>query len=196
MRPTPPELAALRAPADTPWTLDVLGAPDFNLTVHGVPAPQGSKTARPIYRGKGETRQFTGGVALVESSKKVGPWRDAVAAAATVMTRRLSLAWEPLDGPLIADMVFTLPKGTTLPRWKAWHDRKPDLSKLARSTEDALTKIVWADDARVTAYRRLDKVWVGADDTDTLPEPGAVIRVWRLPAELLEARKTAVKARR
>ena len=48
-------------------------------------------------------------------------------------------------------MTFTLPKPASAPkRTRTWPCRMPDLSKLIRSTEDALTDAgVWTDDARV-----------------------------------------------
>jgi crossover junction endodeoxyribonuclease RusA len=78
-------------------------------------------------------------------------------------------------------MVFTLPKPSSAPkRTRTWPMRYPDLSKLLRSTEDALTTAgVWADDARVIEYRHLAKVYPG-EHPDALDAPGAVIRVWRL----------------
>lgn len=178
----------------TPWTLDVLGDPAIAFHAFGQAAPQGSKNSYPIYRGSGEDRVFTGKTRVVESSAKVAPWRDAVSTMARVAISK-HRGWVPLDGPLVVDMVFTMEKGSTLPKWKAWHDVTPDLDKLARSTGDALSKVVWVDDARVTGYRRLDAVYVGADDPDVMPLPGAVIRVWRVPAELIEARKAATRRR-
>jgi hypothetical protein len=68
--------------------------------------------------------------------------------------------------------------------------RTPDLSKLTRSTEDAITEAgLWADDARVSEYIRLAKVWPRFDP-DALHVPGCVIAAaemagdWR--SELLE----------
>src|SRR5690606_25696178 len=53
----------------------------------------------------------------------------------------------------------------------------PDLSKLARATEDALTEAgVWKDDAAVVEYRRLAKVYPGSDP-DALDQPGVLIRI-------------------
>jgi Holliday junction resolvase RusA-like endonuclease len=173
--------------------------PDFEMQAFGTPAPQGSKNARAIYTGKkGAPKVFTGKVALHESSKKVKPWRAAVADAARAVTMSRGLGeprFELLDGPLIVDFVFTIEKGTTLAKWKAWHDTSPDLSKLARSTEDALNKVVWVDDARICAYRRLEAVYVGADTLDTLRQPGVVIRVWKLPEHLIEDRKDRARRR-
>ena len=171
-------MSAVPAPAEGPWTLEVLGEPAAALIVFGEPAPQGSK-------------RHVGGGRMIESSKKVKPWRKAVYAIGAAHAEH-EPDW-PLDGPLVADLVFTMPKGTSLPKWRDWHDKVPDLSKLARSTEDALTGVVWADDARVTAYRRLEKRYVGSDDPDTLPVPGAVIRVWPVPTLLIEARRASVR---
>lgn len=111
---------------DTGWALDVF--------VPGRPAPQGSKRAL----GPGR---------MVEMSKYVDAWRTDVRAACVE-------AWgdqPPLDGPLVLNVEFvrkrpaSAPKRRTPPATTA-----PDLSKLIRSTEDAITSAgVWADDARV-----------------------------------------------
>ncbi len=56
-------------------------------------------------------------------------------------------------------------------------DRRPDLSKLVRSTEDALSDAgAWEDDARVVECLAR-KVYAG--DPDALHIPGAVIRIRR-----------------
>lgn len=179
-------------PAETPWTLDVLGSPSLDFVVYGSPAPQGSKNGFAVSKkGKGGARVYTGKVAMTESSKKVKPWRDAVAAiaASLVLPEHRPL----LDGALVADMVFSLPRPARFPKSKADDTRwlhglpttTPDLSKLARSTEDALTGIAWADDARVVGYRRLDKAYAGGDDHDALRQPGARIRIWPVPLPVL-----------
>ena len=55
--------------------------------------------------------------------------------------------------------------------------RRPDLSKLARSTEDALSDAgLIADDARIVEYERLAKVFPG-EDPDALEAPGVLIVV-------------------
>lgn len=141
----------------------------IRIVVRGSPAPQGSKKFVGLSKaGRG---------ILAESSAKVRPWRqDVKAAAEAVMAGRA-----PLDGPLVAVMVFTLPKPSSAPKTRrTWPCRKPDASKLARSTEDALTDAgVWTDDARVvTLVSR--KVYPG-EDADALAAPGAVIAIY--PAE-------------
>lgn len=149
---------------------------DFVIKVRGVPGPQGSK-------------RHVGGGTMLESSAKVRPWRqDVKAAALDVVGDRA-----PLDGPLAISMVFTMreqpvgrptwwPKGTPWSRSLRWRPAStPDLSKLARSTEDALTGVIWADDARVVEYVRLAKYYAGHPADDVLPHgAGAVIRIWRL----------------
>lgn len=179
--------ATLQSPPDASpaLSLAVLGPPLFSAIVYGEPAPQGSKQGFAVTRGKKGAKVYTGKVAMVESSKKVEPWRSAVASIAKPRTRELAgpgREWELLDGPLVADMVFTMPPPQKMPKGRQYPHVIPDLSKLLRSTEDALSKIVWHDDARVVAYRRLAKVYAGFGDPDALTAaPGAVIRVWRAP---------------
>jgi crossover junction endodeoxyribonuclease RusA len=115
------------------------------FVVIGDPAPQGSK-------------RFVGKGVMVESSKRVKPWREAVAGAAYEARAGQASACglAPLDGPLLLRVTFWLPQPTSLSKRKAALGpfRKPDLSKLIRSTEDALTTAgVIADDARIV---RLD----------------------------------------
>lgn len=132
------------------------------IIVHGIPAPQGSK------------RHLGNGV-MVEMSNKVKPWREAVKWAA----REAMAGRAPLDGPLWVGMVFTVAKPKSAPKRKrTWPATKPDLSKLARSTEDALTDAgVWTDDARLVEYVRLAKAYPG-EDRDALASPGVTIYVW------------------
>jgi crossover junction endodeoxyribonuclease RusA len=111
----------------------------FTLTVFGVPAPQGSKSFKGM-RG--------GHAILVESSKKVKPWRAAVKAAAI---DSLGPRWAPLEGPIELTVWFYLPRPIAAPKTRRVFPAKmPDLSKLLRSTEDALTDAgAWRDDALV-----------------------------------------------
>jgi Holliday junction resolvase RusA-like endonuclease len=143
----------------------------LEFTVLGLPAPQGSKHGRPIYRGTGAAREFTGAVAQVESSKSgVATWRGDVVRAATEalrvgpeddqgMAERTSYPFG--IGPVHVDIVFIFPRpkhhyrtgrNAHLLRDTAptLHTHKPDVDKLLRSTFDALTTAgVWKDDAQV-----------------------------------------------
>lgn len=137
----------------------------LQIVVYGNPAPQGSKKFVGIVNGHGM---------MVESSKKVKPWRQDVKAAAIAVRNGSA----PLDGPLVARMVFTVPKPASAPkRRRTWPDKKPDVSKLVRSTEDALTDAgIWRDDARVVEYERVAKVFPG-EDPEALEVPGVRIVV-------------------
>lgn len=136
----------------------------ITIRVYGLPGPQGSKR----YVGQSKT----GRGIMVESSAKVKPWREAVKWAA------IQSGAKGLDGPLWVSMVFTLPKPKSAPKKRrTWPATKPDVSKLARSTEDALTDAgAWADDARVVEYLRLAKVYPG-EDRDALDRPGCLITI-------------------
>ena len=159
--------------------------PAITITVYGLPGPQGSK-------------RHVGNGVMVESSAKVKPWRQDVKHAALAAMElpnatigAVQLHRPPLDGALVASMVFTFgrPKGHYRTGRNAHLLRDsaplrpavyPDLSKILRSTEDALTGVVWADDQRVVEYVRLAKHYAGDAAPDVLDRPGCVIRVWRL----------------
>lgn len=143
----------------------------IEFDVIGMPAPQGSK------KFVGTTKAGRG--ILVESSKKVRPWRMDVKAAAEAVRA----ASGTIAGPLAVHMVFTLPKPASAPKTRrTWPDRKPDLSKLVRSTEDAISDAgLWEDDARVVRYGTLAKVFPG-EDVDALAVPGVRVRIEPLVA--------------
>ena len=148
----------------------------INITVYAIPGPQGSKKAI----GTGTTADGHSFTRMAESSKKVRPWRKAVEKAATAAYRGA-----PLDCPLRVRMVFTMPKPASAPKRKqTWPMRYPDVSKLCRATEDALTKAgVWKDDARVCEYERLAKVFPN-EDPEALASPGVRIEI-RVLAEVV-----------
>ena len=136
----------------------------ITIRVYGLPGPMGSKRFVGLSKsGKG---------LMIESSKAVKPWREAVKWAAIQSGAR------GLDGPLWVSMVFTIKKPKSAPKRKrTWPATKPDLSKLARSTEDAISDSgVWADDARVVECLRLAKVYPG-EDRDALDRPGCLITI-------------------
>ncbi|MFJ2477060.1 RusA family crossover junction endodeoxyribonuclease [Streptomyces sp. NPDC087659] len=151
-------------------------APAFTLTVYGLPAPQGSKS-------------HVGGGRMVESSKYVKPWREAVKWSARDWLDHAD-DWARLDGPLSLSLAFTFarPKGHYRTGRNAHLLRDaapsrplgyPDLSKLIRSTEDALTEAgVWADDSRVVDV--VASKFYADSHPESLGTPGAVIRIWRL----------------
>jgi len=138
----------------------------ITFRVLGVPAPQGSKTRMP------------NGAMLEAASQtgrdKVKAWRTAVAD-----TAHQHRPETPLDGPLHLTVAFYMPRPKA--RTKAvWADRKPDLSKLLRATEDALTDSgMISDDSRIVdctitkRYSRGTDPWTGADITIATLEDGS-----------------------
>ncbi len=151
----------------------------IRIIVHGMPGPQGSKSFMGMRKSKKTGREHA---VLVESSKKVKPWRKDVEDYAKV-----AYAGEPLDGPLRVRMVFTLPKPSSAPKRRmTWPMRTPDLSKLCRSTEDALTTAgIWADDARVVEYVLLAKRYPN-EGLMSLPNPGCWIEIEQIEEKPLE----------
>ncbi len=138
--------------------------------VLGMPGPQGSKN----FMG---TNKAGRGI-LVESSKKVKPWRQDVKAAAEAVADLEPWGY-PLQGPLWVSMVFTMPKPARAPkRRQTWPDKRPDLSKLARSTEDALVDAgLILDDSRIVEYVRPAKVFPN-EDPQSLRSPGVSITIY------------------
>jgi Holliday junction resolvase RusA-like endonuclease len=141
---------------------------ELEIVVYGSPAPQGSK-------------RHVGGGRMIESSAALRPWREAVKAAARALIEPWEPEWRPWDGPIRVRAVFTLRKPLSAPkRRRTYPVGKPDVSKLARSTEDALTDAgVWRDDARVIEYERLAKVFPG-EDPEALTSPGVRLLIRRV----------------
>lgn len=118
----------------------------LEIVVVGTPAPQGSK-------------RHVGNGVMIESSKLVKPWRQDVRAAALDAIEAGGPTFP--TGPVSLAVTFRVarPKGhyrtgrhAALLRDSApvWPWTKPDVSKLVRATEDALTEAgVWRDDAQV-----------------------------------------------
>jgi Holliday junction resolvase RusA-like endonuclease len=134
----------------------------------GVPAPQGSK--------KAVRHRHTGRIMLLESSKRLHPWRESVAAAA----RAFRPAQEALlEGPLIVDVVFSMPRpkshyrasGELKPSAPRWPSSKPDVDKLVRAVLDSLTGVVWRDDSQVVELRAVKQYG----------EPGVSVSVDTVP---------------
>lgn len=130
----------------------------YTFTVEGEAAPQGSK--RVFNRG--------GRCVLVESSKKVKPWREAVAQAAE----------ENIPQPLKGEVHLTVE--FALPRTKAMGDKeappmiqRPDVDKLLRAVCDGLSDVAYEDDSQVTR--------VTASKRRTRPgeQPHARIALWQ-----------------
>jgi crossover junction endodeoxyribonuclease RusA len=120
------------------------------FTVHGVAAPAGSKRALPL-GGKPGGRPI-----IVDDSKRSRPWkRDVAKTAAAAMAGR-----QLLDGPLELQVRFYVPRpkghfgtgrnaGVVKASAPEFPTVKPDVTKLLRAVEDAMTGVIYRDDAQV-----------------------------------------------
>lgn len=116
----------------------------IKIWVPGICAPAGSK--KGFYNKKKER------VIIVDDCKRSKPWQSDVKA----------FAHEAYQGPLIRGPLhviaaFYMPrpkghftsKGALRGSAQPYPTSRPDLSKLFRGVEDALTGVIWADDAQV-----------------------------------------------
>ena len=114
--------------------------------VNGRPAPGGSKSVFP--------NKKTGKIIVAPASKYTKLWMERVKRAA-----KMHYKSKPLESAVSLKFTFTLsrPKShyTSKGNFSAYGRScltpifKPDLTKLIRSTEDALTGILWKDDSQV-----------------------------------------------
>jgi crossover junction endodeoxyribonuclease RusA len=136
----------------------------ITITVYGNPAPQGSK-------------RHVGGGIMIESSAAVKPWRTAVEQA-VMLAYPFGLRKDAIlvRGPVCLEVTFTKVRPKSAKKSVVYPASSPDLSKLVRSTEDALTTAgVWEDDSRVV-WTQSRKLYTG--HPEALPVAGAVITVW------------------
>jgi crossover junction endodeoxyribonuclease RusA len=108
----------------------------IRFTVYGKPEPKGS------------TRSFqhaaTGRVVTTADAKGLKLW------AYTVRSAAQERAGVLLEGPVRLELGFflTRPRSVSV-RKRPYPTAKPDLDKLTRAVKDALTGVLWQDDAQV-----------------------------------------------
>lgn len=154
------------AAQDIPVDVEIVIPMPLEFWVPGLPAPQGSK--RHVGRG-----------VMVESSKHVKPWRESVKWAAREAADKSG--WRMADGPVVMSVIFLFlrPKshfgtgknaGTLKADAPIYVTRAPDLSKLLRSTEDALVDagvilddrlIVDSSQAKRYGKNQGAQIWIG-----------------------------------
>lgn len=112
--------------------------------VYGLPRPAGSKRAFQ--------HRSTGRIVVTDANKNSRQWKDDVAQTAGHAMRDREL----LEGPLRLSLVFLLPrpkghygKNGVRPSAPRFPIVKPDLLKLARGIEDAMSGVVYRDDAQI-----------------------------------------------
>ena len=119
--------------------------------VEGIPKPAGSKTAFAIKKGG----VYTGRTVVMDACKKTKSWQ------ATVKAEAKKHAPEtPVVGAVWVEFTFYMPRpkshfGTgknskqLKPAAPFLPTGKPDVLKLARAVEDAMTGIIYADDSQI-----------------------------------------------
>lgn len=130
--------------------------------VPGVPATAGSKS----YKGRSSK---TGGAIIVDSDKRSRPWKDSIIAAFLAEQKEHDWVMFSPKTPLQVEFEFYMPRpkghygtgkndGELKERYKyARHTVKPDVLKLGRCAEDALTGFAYHDDANTVSlllYKR------------------------------------------
>lgn len=134
----------------------------IHLTVFGKPEPRGSKVPIVLYdRATGKPRLDPRGKVILfpkDDNPRSKPWMTKVARAARAKFGELKLA-----GPLELRLRFYLARpgyhfgtgrnaGVIKPQFaNARHTVRPDRLKLARAVEDALTGVLYVDDAQTCA---------------------------------------------
>ena len=141
--------------------------------VPGHPEPGGSKSAW--------LNKKTGKILVADTNKKASGWKKAVAQHARLA---LGPSARLLDGPLHITCIFILPRprshfrtGKNACKLKdnaPLHPvGRPDATKLWRSTEDALTHVIWNDDAQIV-QQQIVKQYVNEERV----QPGAFLQVY------------------
>ena len=139
----------------------------IEFTVYGQPQPAGSKRAFAIRKASGTP---TGQVVVTDDNPRSRSWKQEVRSKAAEAMRDAAIeergGFDPspdfLAGPLYLVLRFYLrrPQGhygtgrnaeVVKPSAPERPIVKPDLTKLVRAVEDAMTGIVWRDDASVVA---------------------------------------------
>jgi len=109
----------------------------MRCTVYGDPRPKGSW-------------RHVGGGRMVSAARGLGAWERAVRQA---VEHHLE---EPRNhgDPMSVVLVFRLPRPKSR-RGEVWHATRPDIDKLCRAVLDALTGVVYDDDACVASLQAM-----------------------------------------
>ncbi len=153
---------------DPQQSLGIMEMVSVRFFVPGRPIPGGSK--------RGFVNPRTGAVIITEAAGKANKdWRTMVVAACLEVFKL-----PPLEGSLKLQIDFRMPrpqshygsgrnKGALKPNAPYYHAIRPDTTKLIRALEDALTHVLWKDDAQVTIQHVIKRY------ADT--NPGALVEV-------------------
>lgn len=147
----------------------------ISFFVDGLPQTAGSKRGFAIKKGG----MYTGNVAMMDANPKTKLWQAEVKQAA-----RVAYFGNPTDQPISLMMTFWMPRpkyhflrGVLRKNAPAVHTFMPDVLKLGRAIEDALTGVIYEDDAQIY-NERLRKFYV----SENRARPGVDVDIlWGTP---------------
>jgi len=116
----------------------------ISFTVYGTPIPQGSMKA---FRHK-----TTGAVITTSDNTKTKPWKQQVSLMAINAVGTVQI-----KGPVQLDLKFFLKRPKSVSKSRVYPTVKPDLDKCTRAILDALSGIVYRDDAQVVRFGEVSK---------------------------------------
>lgn len=135
----------------------------FRVFGNPIPQPRQRHTMKIAADGRFVQWNYT------PSKHPVKPWKLSVQ-----LVARAECA-APLEGPLVLDVTFLLPRPKAM-RWKRkamsreWWPHKPDTDNLVKALKDAVKGILWIDDSQVVMVVAR-KLLAGQE------EPGAIVQV-------------------
>jgi len=146
----------------------------LSFPVYGTPAPKGSLVAKVPTDKRGFPLRYkkTGRIIVFQeesNAKRLKLWMAAIAKEARKAMKAADLPL--ITGPVVVSCLFQFerPKchyGTGRNRYRVkasaprHHTQIPDVSKLIRAVEDAMTGVVYVDDAQIVRYGEpLGKEW-------------------------------------
>jgi Holliday junction resolvase RusA-like endonuclease len=109
----------------------------ITFTVYGTAQPKGSARA---FIPKGWTRPV-----ITSATKGLKGWEQTIRGVAQFKSNG-----EMFLGPMTLHITFCLPRPKSLKK-SVPHIKRPDLDKLIRGATDALTGIIWKDDAQLVS---------------------------------------------
>lgn len=110
----------------------------LRFIVYGDPLPKGSVRA---FMPKGFSHPV-----LTSATKGLKDWERKIASAAQVQATGILLT-----GALHVTIAFFLSRPKSLPKRMRLHTKRPDLDKLIRGATDALTGVIYKDDAQIVS---------------------------------------------
>lgn len=113
----------------------------MTIFIPGKPEQQGSTKSFATKNGK---------IATTADNPKTKPWRAEIAACVLEQIGGKILYQRPT--PVIVIAHFVMPRPASEPKHTRAHTRAPDLDKLCRAVGDALTGVLYDDDAQITSW--------------------------------------------